>query len=405
MKLCIVTPYVIKGDGQGRANYEIVWEAIRRGYHVTIVARKVAPELQENNLVNCICFPVKNWPTELVREIIFSRASASWLGQHRHEFDLVQVYGAITSAAGDVNTAQFVHTSWLRSPAHTSRVNRNLYGAYHWLYTNLNSYWEKKAFHQAKVSVAVSEKIKNELVEDVGIESDRIRVILNGVDVQEFVPGATDRQKLGLPEDVTLALFAGDIRTNRKNLDTVLHALVQVPELHLAVAGNTDGSPYPELAASLSLSERVHFLGFRRDIAQLMQTADLFVFPSRYEACTLVMMEAMASGLPVITATTAGGAEIVTPDCGFVLADSDDTNALAQALSILKSDRHLRQKMGQAARTIAEQNTWTSKAQSYVDLFEELVNDQYHRSHTHLSPTSRPGALPGSAEKADSASR
>ena len=405
MKLCIVTPYVIKGDGQGRANYEIVWEAIRRGHHVTLIARKVAPELQENSQVNWVYFSVEGYPTQLVREMMFSRASASWLRQHRDEFDLVQVYGAITSEKGDVNTSQFVHTSWLRSPVHTSRVNRNIYGFYHWLYTNLNSYWEKKAFRQAKVSVAVSEKIKNELVEDLGIASDRIRVILNGVDVQEFVPGATDRQKLGLPEDVTLALFAGDIRTNRKNLDTVLHALVQVPEVHLAVAGNTAGSPYPELAASLSLSERVHFLGFRRDIAQLMQAVDVFVFPSRYEACTLVMMEAMASGLPVITATTAGGAEIVTPDCGFVLTDSDDASGLAEALNILKSDRHLREKMGQAARIIAEQNTWTSKAQSYVDLFEELVNDQHHRSHTDLSPTSRPGALPGSAEKANSPSR
>lgn len=404
MKLCIVTPYVIKGDGQGRANYEIVWEAIRRGYHVTLVARKIAPELQSHSQVNWISINVEKLPTQLLCEIVFSWQSASWLNKHRHEFDLVQVYGAVTSAASDVNTAQFVHSAWLRSPAHISRIQRNLYGAYQWFYTIWNGYLEKKAFRQTKVAVAVSERIKDELV-DIGVESDRIRVILNGVDVNEFVPGSSDRQKFNLPVGVTLALFAGDIRTNRKNLDTVLHALAQVPDMHLAVIGNTTGSPYPQLAADLNLSDRVHFMGFRRDIAQIMQAADLFVFPSRYEPFGMVVSEAMASGLPVITAQTTGAAEIITPACGVVLPDCDDAVALAQALGMLHNDAEGRKRMGQVGRAIAENHTWLSKAKSYVDLFEELANVQNHSSHTHISPSSRREALSGGAEKANTTSR
>jgi glycosyltransferase involved in cell wall biosynthesis len=103
-----------------------------------------------------------------------------------------------------------------------------------------------------------------------------------------------------------------------------------------------------------------------------MRAVDLFVFPSRYEACTLALLEAMATGLPVITATATGGAEIVTPECGVVLPDSEDTQALAQALSKLASDRELRRQMGHASRAIAQQHSWASKAKSYVDLFEEL---------------------------------
>jgi glycosyltransferase involved in cell wall biosynthesis len=404
MKICIVTPYVIKGDGQGRANYEVVWEAIRRGYHVTLVARKVAPELQEHNQITWVHFQVENLPTQLLREMVFSSKSATWLRQRRHEFDLVQVYGAVTSAPGDINTSQFVHSAWRKSPVHTARMHKNFYGFYHWLYSALNAVWEKKAFRQAKLAIAVSDKIKNELVDELGVKSDRIRVILNGVDVEEFVPGESDREKFGLPKEVTLAMFAGDIRTNRKNLDTVLRALVQVPELHLAVVGDTTSSPYPQLTTELKLSDRVHFLGFRRDIAQIMQAADLFVFPSRYEACTLVMLEAMATGLPVITATTAGGAELVTPECGFVLTDSDDTAGLAKALHTLASDRHLRTEMGEAARRVAEQNTWVSKAQNYVDLFEEVVND-HHRNDTHLSAPSRLDAMSRSTEEANTTSR
>lgn len=372
MKLCIITRSVIKGDGQGRANYEIVLEALRRGHHVTLVSSNVDSELQQQEQVNWVYIPVKKWPTQLLSSLIFSSQAKAWLQKHRSEVDLVQSYGAVTSAPTDVNTVQFVHNGWLRSPVHTSRLRRDLYGAYQWLYSVLNAYWEKQAFSHSKLIVAVSEKIKQDLI-SIGVSADRVRVILNGVDLQEFYPGDADRQKLGLPEGVTLALFAGDILTSRKNLDTVLYALAKVPDLHLAVAGSKEGSPYPQLAEKLSLTQRVHFLGFRRDISQIMRAVDLFVFPSRYEACTLVLLEAMATGLPVITAASAGGAEIVTPECGVVLSDSEDTQALAQALTKLASDNELRCKMGQAARKIAEQHSWASKAQSYVDLFEEIL--------------------------------
>ena len=386
MKLCIVTHSVIRGDGQGRVNYEVVKEALRRGHHVTLLASRVAPELQQNGQVNWIFIPVKGWPTQLLREIVFSWQSADWLRKHRTELDLVKVNGAIASAPADVNAVHFVHSSWLRfsyrntartleSSRFASPVNSqqrpNLRSVYQWFYTALNARWEKQAFSQAKVIVAVSQKVEQELLE-IGVRPNCIRAILNGVDLQEFFPGHADRRQWGFPEGVTLALFAGNAQTPRKNLDTVLRALAQVPELHLVVAGTTAGSPYPQLAQSLDLDSRVHFLEHRSDLPEIMKAVDLLVFPSRYEPFGLVVIEAMASGLPIITATTTGAAEIVTPDCGIVLPESDDIQALAQALSILTSDRQLREQMGQAARAQAEQHSWASMAQRYVDLFEEL---------------------------------
>jgi glycosyltransferase involved in cell wall biosynthesis len=405
MKLCIVTHNVIKGEGQGRVNYEIAWEALRRGHHVTLLASRVALELQQSSQVNWIFIPeAQESPTQLLGERVFAWHSEDWLRKHRHELDLVQVNGAITWARGDVNLVPFVHSAWLRSPLHISRTRRDWYGVYQWLYTFLNGGWEKKAFRQAKVVVAVSERVKQELL-SIGVPKERIRVILCGVDLQEFSPGSADRKKWGLPEQVPLALFVGDIRINRKNLDTVLHALVQVPELHLAVVGTIEGSPYPQLAAQLELGDRVHFLGNPQNVVpELMRTADLFVFPSRYEPYGLVVIEAMASGLPVITTTTTGAAEIVTPECGVVLSDTEDINALAQAMSRLASDRELRSQMAQAARSIAEQHSWISMAQNYVDLFEELASHEHHSSHTDLSSPKRPGTLPGSATKANSTS-
>ncbi len=380
MKLCIVTASVKKGDGQARVNYEIVQAAIARQHRVTLVVSQAAPELIENQLIKCIYFVVKNMPTELIRGVIFSQKSANWLQKHEHEFDLVMGCGAVTSAKTDVNVVHFVHSTWLSSPFHTSRVSRNLYGAYQWIFTALNARWERQAFKKAKVLIAVSETIKQELIE-IGVPEAKIQVILNGVDIDEFFPATLStlersllRSAYGLPEKVDLALFVGDFRTNRKNLDTVLKSLVNVPNLHLAVVGSAEKSPYPQLAKQLGLEKRVHFVGYRSDVAKIMQSVDFLVFPSRYEPFGMVVTEAMAAGLPVITTSVSGVAAIVTPECGIVLPDSEDIQALTDALVTLTSDRSLRERMGQAARAIAEQHSWTSKAKAYVDLFESMVS-------------------------------
>jgi glycosyltransferase involved in cell wall biosynthesis len=302
--------------------------------------------------------------------------------------------------ASDVNAVHFVHGSWLKSPVHISHKRKDLYGLYQWLFTAANAYWEKQAFRKSKIIIAVSEKVAQELV-NIDVPRSQIRVVVNGVDLQEFAPGVSSRTELGLPENVNLALFAGDIRISRKNLDTVLHALVKVPELHLAVVGGTQDSPYPAMAKALNISKRVHFLGYRRDMPQIQRASDLFVFPSRYEPFGLVVIEAMASGLPVITATTTGAADLVNPDCGIVLDDCDDVNALADALGLLNSDRSLRQQMGKVARTIAEQHSWSTMAQTYLNIFEELITHEKHSSHSHLSPSSRPSPLSESTATAN----
>jgi glycosyltransferase involved in cell wall biosynthesis len=371
MKLCIVTPAIIKGDGQGRANYEIVQEALRRGHQVTLVAHRVADEIAEHPSVEWIRFQSFNLPTALLKEIDFAIRTAFWLKRYGPTFDLIQTYGAITFGYGHVNTAQFVHTSWLQSPVHISKQYRSLYGAYHWLHSVLNSNWERRAFQRSQTVIAVSDGIRQEL-KSLGIPDHQIRVILNGVDIQEFIPDRISREELNLPAQEILALFAGDIKSNRKNLDTVLRSLIQIPQLHLVVVGKQEGSPYPALARELGISDRVYFVGFRRDLARIMRTVDFFVFPSRYEPFGMVVAEAMASGLPVITSASTGAAEIVTPESGLIIQDPEDIVSLTQAMQALTLDQELRTSMGRSGREIAQQHSWTSKASAYLNLFETM---------------------------------
>jgi glycosyltransferase involved in cell wall biosynthesis len=367
MKFCIITSFVGHNDGQGRVNLEIAAEAVRQGHEVVLLTEgvgKLPPDLSRNAIV----LPPPSWlPGRLLRDQVFAWRSWMALARIRAGCDAVLANGFNTWARSDVNAVHFVHSTWLRSPHHPWRVRRTGRTFYARVYSGLNTILERFAFARAGRLVAVSSSVADDLQHCAG-GSAPVSVILNGVDIVEFHPGPSDRRALGLPDSVPLALFAGDLKSPRKNLDTVLRAMPTVPELHLAVAGREARTPYPHLAQTLGISDRVHFLGFRRDMPALLRAVDLFVFPSRYEACTLVLLEALASGVPVVTARCTGGSELVDPSVGVVLEDCDDSNALAAALRALVMDDRGRQAMARNARALAERHTWGDVARHYIDL-------------------------------------
>jgi glycosyltransferase involved in cell wall biosynthesis len=371
MHLAVVTHNVLVGDGQARVNREVVRFALARGHQVTLLADRVEPRLIKEGARWIPLHPLVSEPI-LFKVPLFAFQADRALAALSPRPDVVVANGVVLwRQRADVNAVHFVHGAWQHSPMHTTDVRRGLNTWYQAVFTYLNALWEQRAFRQAETIVAVSARVKDELV-SVGVAPGRVQVIPNGVDVEEFKPGPADRSRLGLPEVVSLALFVGDIKTARKNLGSVLSALVRVPGLHLAVAGALESSPYPALAASLGIEERVHFLGFRRDVADLMRAADFFICPSRYEPFSLVVLEAMATGLPVITARTVGAASLVTPESGFVLDDPEDQAGLVRAMMALTLDRARREQMGVAARAVAEQNTWSTMARSYMDVFSSF---------------------------------
>lgn len=372
MRLVLVTHKVVKGDGQGRVNLEIVRAALGRRWHVTVVASGIDPGLQEHPSLLWLSVPVGGWPTELLRNQVFAVRSAAQLRRLNRTPDAILVNGFITWAPAQVNVAHFVHGAWMCSPAYPyARWWRSPYAAYQRLYSALNARLERRAFAHAQCVVAVAEKTAGELCE-IGIPAKKIVTIHNGVDTEEFHPGPSDRAKWGLPATAPLFLFAGDLRTRRKGLDTVLRALALTPRGHLVVAGALRDSPFPGLATRLGVSGRVHWLGFERDMPALMRTADVFVLPSRYESMSLAILEAMASGAPVLTARTAGGAELLGVG-GRVMDDPEDVTTLARWMTELSSDPELRRRMGNSGRTIAEAHTWKQMADTYLDLIESLA--------------------------------
>jgi glycosyltransferase involved in cell wall biosynthesis len=379
MHVAIVTHNVLIGDGQGRVNFELTRHLLDEGVSVDLIADAVDPRLLDWGARWIPVHPrVPGVDASLDRLLLakvwrFHQMANRVVAAREDEYDLVMGCGHTLSRPHTVNAVHFVHGAWLQSPSHPFRsAGWSLGAAYQGLFSHMNARWEITSLRQAEHIVAVSDKVRDEL-RALGLPGDRIETVVNGVDTEEFRPGPADRTALQLPADVPLALFAGDIRSTRKNLDTVLRALPQVPSLHLAVAGSLEGSPYPALAEALGLSDRVHFLGFRRDMPALMRAADVFTFPSRYEACTLALLEALASGLPVVTARSTGGSELITEACGAVLDDPDDQSALAEALNTMLAhpDRHAA--MGRAARAVAEAHSWRRMGQRYLSLFRRAV--------------------------------
>lgn len=366
----LVTHVLRRGDGQGRVNLEVVRRALEKGWRVVVVSSEIAPELRENPAIEWHEVPVSGIPSDLLRHQVFAFRSARILGAHRR--GPLVVNGWITYPPADLNACHFVHSSWLVSPVHPSRLLRGWKAWYQRIFTALNARLEIGAYNRSRRVVAVSRQVEGELREH-GVEPSRLLTIPNGVDGREFAPGPKVRDAFGLPEGVPLALFAGDIRSPRKNLETALKALQSAPGVHLAVGGALPGSPYPKMAEDLGLSDRVHFLGMVKRMPELMRSCDVFVFPSRYEACSLVMLEAMASGLPVVTPRTTGGAELVPEEGGALLESPEDVEGIAAFLRRSSVDPEGLARMSASARQAAEALSWDAMADRYLEEIGRLA--------------------------------
>lgn len=236
------------------------------------------------------------------------------------------------------------------------------------------------------ISPALAEKYR-----EAGLPAEKLRVLPQGVDVDQFRP-ADDRMALrgtlALPQAGPLLMFIGSL-IRRKGIDLLLAAFERVhaarPDAHLVLIGLNRFDHDPNAAeflgacrASLNraAAAHVHELGLRQDVHRLLPAADVFVFPSRREGFGTVMIEAMASGVPCVVADQPGITDFIFDSDGAsgTVVPQEDQEAVAGAvLSLLSDSARLEAVRREARQRAVEQFDIERIANRYLEFYGDLV--------------------------------
>ena len=233
--------------------------------------------------------------------------------------------------------------------------------------------------------VPMSRDIARWLERDVGVPSGRIRQLYSGVDVERFAPAPArppmDPARSAADGAATPGLRVGTIgRLDPvKNQAALLEAFARLRQqrrdLHLTVVG--DGPlrrRLQSLAGSLGIADEVTFTGARGDTPELLRNMDVFVLPSVNEGISNTILEAMATGLPVVAARVGGNPELVLDGISGRLYDPVGPDALWQALLPYLTDPGLRERHGRAGRERVVQNfSLDAMVSRYLAMYDELL--------------------------------
>ena len=190
------------------------------------------------------------------------------------------------------------------------------------------------------------------------------------LDVPESLPD--------IPEGHKVLLALGRLHVKKAH-DILIKALTRIPETTLLIAGNGElQRELQELAEFLTVRNRVHFLGLRKDIRGLFERADICVFPSRFEPLGNVILEAWATGTPVVAAASQGPSWLIDHERNGILFDVDDVDGCAESINRLLSDPELCEKLAWGGRnSFYESFSMEVIINQYLSLFKSLLEKKH----------------------------
>jgi glycosyltransferase involved in cell wall biosynthesis len=207
---------------------------------------------------------------------------------------------------------------------------------------------------------------------DEGVEPGRVLLCYNGIDTEMFQPGPGALRSTVLKDSTLVVGVVSSLRAE-KRLDLLVEAFARIaaPGVKLVIVGDgPERARIEALAARLSLQPYCHFEPATSAVAGWLRAFDVFVLPSRTEALSNSLMEAMACGCAVVASDIGGNPELVTHESTGLLFPSGDSEALAAALSRLAGNRALRADLGaRAAAFIQERFTLARAARRMADIY------------------------------------
>jgi len=281
------------------------------------------------------------------------------------------------------------------SIVHTQILGANIYGRIAAILARVpvvisaeqNVYYKKKRVHiwldkilakNTDKIIAVSNRVKEFTSRQEGIGEDKFELIYNAIDSTEFLP--TDsrkdiREKLNLREGDFILGTVGALTTQKGHyylIQAVSQLVKRYPNTILLVVGKGElKEKLQEILHKLGLEENVRFLGLRRDIADVLNCMDVFVFPSLWEGLGIALLEAMLMGLPVVASSVDGILEIVENGKNGILVAPANVEALSNAIAELIRNPQLRQSLGKAAK---EHILEKFEVRQYIHKLENLYN-------------------------------
>jgi UDP-glucose:(heptosyl)LPS alpha-1,3-glucosyltransferase len=232
-----------------------------------------------------------------------------------------------------------------------------------------------------KKIVAISEMVKKDIIDYYGIPEEDVEVIYNGVDIEHFHPRNKQyreavRKRYGLShQDIVLIFVSHNFRL--KGLRYLIQALPLIRKkngkVKLLVVGRDNIRSYRRLAKKMDCEEDVLFVGGVRNIERYYPSADILVHPTFYDACSLVVLEALASGVPVITTKNNGAGGIISDGKeGFVLDDPREVGTLTEKILYLADPAKLKE-VSIAARALAQQFPQQKSYQAMLNALTSTV--------------------------------
>ena len=240
---------------------------------------------------------------------------------------------------------------------------------------------EKRIFEkgECKKIIAISQMVKRDILRHYRLPEDRVKVVYNGIQLDRFNPSNKKkfcdevRQQLRISGQEVMILFVGS-GFERKGLEYLIKSIQYVKEKNwrLVLVGKGNWGKYLKFTSKKN-QEKITCLEPIDEIEKLYAAADFFILPSIYEPFGNANLEALASGLPIITSRNAGASEIITPKKeGIILEDPSDSKSIAEAIDYLMDPKN-REPMVKAARSLAEKFTQQRNASEMLKIYQEFI--------------------------------
>ena len=334
-------------------------------------------------------------PSKLARIMAFGRNSETAMARGNHDCSV----GFINTWSTDVLIPQGgVHGGSLEanSKRYPAGIRRSLYllgkrlNPKFWAYRGI----EARQFDLSRGThyVAVSRMVMGHLQRFHDVPTSRIHVIPNAIDPdrlhvdQPAEVRSRLRGELGIAPDALVGLFVGH-NFWLKGLKPLLHAMAQrkasrpdAKPLTLLVCGGGSLGPFRRMVKALGLEAEVRMLGFFPEIKACFWAADFFVSPTYYDPCSLVVFEALACGLPVITTACNGAGELITNgEQGYVISAPDALAEIGSAIDQM-ADPARRRTMAEKARRLGREQSFDNHVARLIDLFETVAATKRSKS-------------------------